>query len=513
MAYIGKSIESGTFSVLDTSGNTYNGSNTTFNLGSQVGSPAQLLVSHDGVIQKPGTDYSLASGGTQITFSTAPASGASIFIVEISGAVGGPLDSDLNGAELILDADGDTTITADTDDQIDFKIAGADDLRMTANNINVLSGTTLTIDSGATITNSGTANGFAGAADNYFATSGLSSKDLGVGLHIKTADSGASVNAIADEFVIEGSGSVGMTFASGNTSSGNIFFADDGGNEQGAIQYDHNANRMKFRVNNSDRMFIDSSGNLLHAKTSADSNTVGIELRPTGELTITRTNNQLLDINRTDNDGTLVTFRQANQTEGTISVSGGTVSYNSFAGSHWSRLADNSKPTILRGTVMESISTLMDWYQVEYTKDEETLTEYIGALPDGKSVGDSHTVTVDGVEYTGTISKEDNERLPKCKISDTEDSKAVYGVFMDWDNDDDNVNDMYVTALGAFVVRIHGDETVAIGDYLQSKGDGTAKVQADDILRASTIAKVTSTEKTHTYDDGSYCVPCTLHCG
>ena len=130
MAYIGKSIESGTFAVLDTSGNTYNGSNTTFSLGTQVGSPAQLLVSHDGVIQKAGTDYSLASGGTQITFSTAPASGASIFIVEISGAVGGPLDSDLNGNELILDADGDTSITADTDDQIDIKIANTDHLKL-----------------------------------------------------------------------------------------------------------------------------------------------------------------------------------------------------------------------------------------------------------------------------------------------------------------------------------------------------------------------------------------------
>ena len=130
MAYIGKSIESGTFTVLDTSGNTYNGSNTTFSLGTQVGSPAQLLVSHDGVIQKAGTDYSLASGGTQITFSTAPASGASIFIVEISGAVGGPLDSDLNGNELILDADGDTSITADTDDQIDIKIANSDHIKI-----------------------------------------------------------------------------------------------------------------------------------------------------------------------------------------------------------------------------------------------------------------------------------------------------------------------------------------------------------------------------------------------
>jgi len=130
MAYIGKSIESGTFSVLDTSGNTYNGSNVTFSLGTQVGSVAQLLVSHDGVLQKPGTDYTLATGGTQITFTTAPASGASIFIVEISGAVGGPLDSDLNGAELILDADADTSITADTDDQIDIKIANTDHIKI-----------------------------------------------------------------------------------------------------------------------------------------------------------------------------------------------------------------------------------------------------------------------------------------------------------------------------------------------------------------------------------------------
>ena len=130
MAYIGQGIKEGTFAVLDTSGNTYNGSNTTFSLGTQVGSPAQLLVSHDGVIQKAGTDYSLASGGTQITFSTAPASGASIFIVEISGAVGGPLASDLNCAELILDVDADTTLRSDTDDQIDFKIANTDHIKL-----------------------------------------------------------------------------------------------------------------------------------------------------------------------------------------------------------------------------------------------------------------------------------------------------------------------------------------------------------------------------------------------
>lgn len=33
---------------------------------------------------------------------------------------------DLDGQELILDSDGDTSITADTDDQIDFRIQGTD---------------------------------------------------------------------------------------------------------------------------------------------------------------------------------------------------------------------------------------------------------------------------------------------------------------------------------------------------------------------------------------------------
>ena len=42
---------------------------------------------------------------------------------------------DMNGLELILDADGDTSITADTDDQIDFKVSGSDVLSLTATGI------------------------------------------------------------------------------------------------------------------------------------------------------------------------------------------------------------------------------------------------------------------------------------------------------------------------------------------------------------------------------------------
>ena len=241
MAYIGKSIESGTFSVLDTSGNTYNGSNTTFSLGTQVGSVAQLLVSHDGVIQKPGTDYTLASGGTQITFTTAPASGASIFIVEISGAVGGPLDSDLNGAELILDADGDTTITADTDDQIDIKIAGADDFQFTAN--------TFTAQSGSTIA------GQAITATTIATTGAVTATVDGTGL--KSVGTNAQVSADA--------------------SSGYAALITDGAASQSSYVF--------FQTNGTDkaRLTADSSGNF---EIGSGGTTTGLKVDSAGHVTM-----------------------------------------------------------------------------------------------------------------------------------------------------------------------------------------------------------------------------------
>ena len=51
-----------------------------------------------------------------------------------------------NGKEITLDADFDTSITADTDDQIDIKIAGSDSLRIKANEIENVSGD-FTLDS------------------------------------------------------------------------------------------------------------------------------------------------------------------------------------------------------------------------------------------------------------------------------------------------------------------------------------------------------------------------------
>jgi hypothetical protein len=168
MAYIGQGIKQGTFKVLDTSGNTYNGSNTTFSLGTQVGSAAQLLVSHDGVIQLPGTDYTLASGGASITFSTAPASGASIFIVEISGAVGGtvtPSDNSVGITQLnVSDGSNGQALTTNGSGTLSFS---------------TISGTTINNNAdNRVITGSGTANTLEGEANLTFNGSNL---DLGDG--------------------------------------------------------------------------------------------------------------------------------------------------------------------------------------------------------------------------------------------------------------------------------------------------------------------------------------------
>ena len=513
MAYVGTPIDTtNTFQSLTGDRFDGDGSAVAFTLSTAPASTLDIEVFVGNVRQDPNSAYTVS--GTTLTFTGAPPSGTNnIYVVHqaksvgtidvptssvtsssLSGNLVTPGTLDVNGQELILDADADTSITADTDDQIDIRIAGADDFQFTAN--------TFTAQSGSTITTP--TLGVIGA------------HDLGAGIHIKTADSGASVSSEADELVIEHGNAIGgMSFLAATDGVSKIAFGDSGDNDIGMIAYSHDSNHMLFNTSGSTRVKVASDGDVLIAKTSLSATTTGHELKASGQAVHTENSSGdvVMIINRQGDDGSLISFKQANSQEGVISVSGATVSYSTFCGSHWSRLADNSKPTILRGTVLDSIATLCDWYQVEYKKDKETLTEYIGALPSGKSVGDSHKITVDGIEYEGTISKEENERSPMCKISDTEDSKAIYGVFLDWDVHDDKVNDMYVASLGSFVVRIHKDETVAIGDYLQSKGDGTAKKQADDILRASTIAKVTSTEKTHEYADGSYCVPCTLHCG
>jgi hypothetical protein len=89
------------------------------------------------------------ASGTGITFGVSEKNTKLVYsdgtnIVD-AGFSGG---TDLDGNELILDADADTSITADTDDQIDIKIAGADDFQFTANTFTAQSGSSIVVPEG-----------------------------------------------------------------------------------------------------------------------------------------------------------------------------------------------------------------------------------------------------------------------------------------------------------------------------------------------------------------------------
>ena len=122
MAYIGAKPVNGFFAKQDL---TTDGSTTTFALDFTISSTSSIIVSVGGVIQEPDTAYTLSGGNTSIVFSEAPASTADTYIHYLGQAIQQTI-TDINGTELVLDVDADTTLTADTDDQIDFKIGGSD---------------------------------------------------------------------------------------------------------------------------------------------------------------------------------------------------------------------------------------------------------------------------------------------------------------------------------------------------------------------------------------------------
>jgi len=78
MAYIGREPAYGSF---EKQALTADSSTTTFNLDYTVGSSSSLLVSVAGVHQEPEVAYNIASGGTQIVFTAAPAAVDTVFVI------------------------------------------------------------------------------------------------------------------------------------------------------------------------------------------------------------------------------------------------------------------------------------------------------------------------------------------------------------------------------------------------------------------------------------------------
>jgi len=82
-------------------------------------------------------------------------------------------------------------------------------------------------------------------------------------LHIETGSGGAyNPNVNHDDLTIEGSGNIGLQLFSPASSYQYIAFGDPSSVNAGYIRYHHGSNQMVLRTNGSDRVVIDSSGNV-----------------------------------------------------------------------------------------------------------------------------------------------------------------------------------------------------------------------------------------------------------
>ena len=206
-----------------------------------------------------------------------------------------------------------------------------------------------------------------------------------------------------------------------------------------------------------------NGGNVLFGKTSLDTGTAGTEIK-NGLVNITNSGAQCMTINRLNSDGSLILFQQANTTEGSISVNGALVSYSGFSGNHES--SGIASDTAI-GTVCSTIDEL-DTY-VSGNKEGQVRTDHA-----------------------------------KIKVSDTVGDARVYGVLSSYSETD---NKPIVASVGIGSVLVTG--ACAGGNLLESNGDGTAKVQDDDIIRSKTIGKVTIGNS----DTNVKLVSCVLYCG
>ena len=193
-------------------------------------------------------------------------------------------------------------------------------------------------------------------------------------------------------------------------------------------------------------------------------------------MTHTNTNadNSILYLNRQSADGKLIEFRHANSPEGSISVNGATVALNGFSGRHESSGIPANTPV---GTVVSTIDAL-DVYPDRTTDTDGNAIDHLKA---GQTRADH----------------------AKVKVSDTSGDACVYGVVAEF-TPEDKVN---VTSVGIGSIRVTG--ACAKGDLLESNGDGTAKVQSDDIVRSKTIGKITIGNS----NTGVKLVSCVMYCG
>ena len=338
--------------------------------------------------------------------------------------------ADLNGQSLVLDPAGNTSITADTNNQIDIAIASADDFQFTANTFTALSGSTIAVASGATIANSGTATGFSltGIDDqsssnddqltikdtevvvnddsddvdfrvesngnaNMLVVNGGEDK-VGVGiltplsaLHVQ-GSSGAvtswSVGVNNDDLVVENNSHCGLSMVSLNDYSCQIIFLDSDSHSGGAgiIYFNNDSNYIGFYTDNA------NDGATIHFKIANDGTLTGTD------TSIGSISDERLKENIADYTYDLETFKKFKP--------------KTF---DWKNPEQHGNKSGVRGFVAQDL-LLVDPYWCSTTDVDEEINKPESVNPDLALVGEELNIggmaVAAGDQYTSHLGKKDS---------------------------------------------------------------------------------------------------------
>ena len=147
---------------------------------------------------------------------------------------------------------------------------------------------------------------------------GTSSPDAMLHIH----DDGASTSTHSyTKLHLENDDHLALQFSGSTVGEQWIWFADDTtATPVGGITYYHGGPYMGFRVEGAERMRIDSSGNLLVGKTSADDTIVGHIIRNDGALFSTTNGSNTAVFERLTSNGDIIRFEKDNTTVGKIGI-------------------------------------------------------------------------------------------------------------------------------------------------------------------------------------------------
>ena len=150
--------------------------------------------------------------------------------------------------------------------------------------------------------------------------------DIVLDANVQIGTTTEGISDYGDTLTLADSDHCGMTIRSGTSSEGNVYFSDGTSGDaeyKGIVKYDHSSNAMSFWSNSLRRVTIDSSGNLLVGKTALGTANDGLQVKPAGELTVTRDGNHSLILNRKSSDGNIALFQKDGTTIGSIKAGNG----------------------------------------------------------------------------------------------------------------------------------------------------------------------------------------------